>query len=116
LNYGYDPTTARLQEFLQLLNSNQVDYLLVGGYAVAYHGYPRATGDMDIWIAVHPRNAEKVVETLTAFGLAHQNCHPKTFLQHEQIIRMGYHLFALRFLRQFRALISMSVTTSELLM
>ncbi|MDI6768273.1 MAG: hypothetical protein QMD04_01195 [Anaerolineales bacterium] len=49
------------KDFLQLLNSHQVEYLLIGGYAVGYHGYPRATGDMDIWIALHPQNAEKVV-------------------------------------------------------
>lgn len=41
------------KEFLKLLNSYEVEYLLVGGYAVGYYGYPRATGDMDIWIAVH---------------------------------------------------------------
>jgi len=41
------------KEFLQLINSNQVEYLLVGGYAVAHHGYPRATGDMDIWVAAN---------------------------------------------------------------
>ncbi len=42
------------KDFLQLLNSHQVEYLLIGGYAVGYHGYPRATGDMNIWIAIHP--------------------------------------------------------------
>ena len=41
------------KEFLRLLNSYQVEYLLIGGYAVGYHGYPRATGDMDLWVAVH---------------------------------------------------------------
>ena len=52
------------KEFLKLLNLYKVEYLLIGGYAVAYHGYPRATGDMDIWIAIAPENAEKVVEFL----------------------------------------------------
>ena len=42
------------KEFLQLLNDHQVEYLLIGGYAVGYHGYPRATGDMDIWVDVVP--------------------------------------------------------------
>ena len=37
------------KDFLRLLNSHGVEYLLIGGYAVGYHGYPRATGDMDIW-------------------------------------------------------------------
>jgi hypothetical protein len=53
------------KEFLQLLKSHQVEYLLVGGYAVGYHGYPRATADMDIWVALHPVNASKLVVVLT---------------------------------------------------
>jgi hypothetical protein len=44
------------KEFLQSLNKNQVEYLLVGGYAVGYHGYPRATGDMDIWVNAGPES------------------------------------------------------------
>ena len=39
------------KEFLQLLNVNEVQYLIIGGYAVGYHGYPRATGDLDVWVA-----------------------------------------------------------------
>ena len=58
------------KEFLQLLNANGVEYLLVGGYAVGYHGYVRATADMDIWIALKPQNAVKAVETLHQFGFA----------------------------------------------
>ena len=49
------------REFLKLLNAHQVEYLLIGGYVVAYYGYPRATADMDIWIAVHSQNAERIV-------------------------------------------------------
>ena len=45
------------KEFLQLLNSHDVQYLIVGGYAVGYHGYPRATGALDIWVAINLRNA-----------------------------------------------------------
>jgi hypothetical protein len=56
------------KEFLKLLNSRQVKYLLIGGYAVSYYGYPRATGDMDVWIAINPQNAAKVVEVLKEFG------------------------------------------------
>jgi hypothetical protein len=77
------------KEFLQLLNSKEVDYLLVGGYAVSYHGYPRATGDMDIWIAIHPRNAGKVVEALKEFGFGLSNLSQDLFLEEERIIRMG---------------------------
>ncbi len=77
------------KEFLQLLNSKQVDYLLVGGYAVGYYGYPRTTGDMDIWIAMHPRNAQKIVEALREFGFGMPNLAPELFLQKERIVRMG---------------------------
>ena len=57
------------KEFLQLLNANGVEYLLVGGYAVGYHGYVRATADMDVWVAVNARNAEKAVAALREFGV-----------------------------------------------
>jgi hypothetical protein len=52
------------KEFLRLLNTHNVEYLIIGGYAVGYHGYPRATNDMDIWIAIHPDNAERMVTVL----------------------------------------------------
>jgi hypothetical protein len=85
--------TARLppdfREFLQLLNTHQVEYLLVGGYAVGYHGYPRATADMDIWIAVHPQNAERVVAALKDFGFDLPELSVDLFMQPHRIIRMG---------------------------
>ncbi|NJO08202.1 MAG: nucleotidyltransferase family protein [Chloroflexaceae bacterium] len=77
------------KEFLQLLNDHQVEYLLLGGYAVGYHGYPRATGDMDIWIAMHADNAERVVAALHAFGFAAPSVTPDLFLEANKIIRMG---------------------------
>ena len=77
------------KEFLQLLNSHQVEYLLIGGYAVGYYGYPRATADMDIWIAIAPENAAKVVKVLQTFGFGADEVTPDLFLKEEQIIRMG---------------------------
>ncbi len=56
------------KDFLKLLNENEVQYLLIGGYAVGYYGYPRATHDMDIWIAVDPENAEKMIDVMIGFG------------------------------------------------
>lgn len=58
------------KEFLQLLNDYKVEYLIIGGYAVGYYGYPRATGDMDIWIAFDPINLRAVAESLRQFGFA----------------------------------------------
>jgi predicted nucleotidyltransferase len=77
------------KEFLQLLNSQRVKYLLIGGYAVGYHGYPRATADMDIWIAIHPQNAKKVVAALKEFGFDVPELSVELFLKENQIIRMG---------------------------
>ena len=77
------------KEFLKLLNSHRVEYLLVGGYAVGYHGYPRATGDMDLWVAVRQNNAEKLVVALREFGLNAPQLSADIFLQENQIIRMG---------------------------
>lgn len=78
------------KEFLKLLKEHEVHYLLIGGYAVGYHGYVRATEDMDIWVAVRPDNAEKLVATLKAFGFDDPNITPKLFLQKPKIIRMGF--------------------------
>ena len=72
-----------------MLNSHRVEYLLVGGYAVGYHGYPRATGDMDLWVAVRQNNAEKLVVVLREFGLNAPQLSADIFLQENQIIRMG---------------------------
>lgn len=77
------------KEFLQLLNENQIEYLLVGGYAVGYHGYPRATVDMDIWIGRSPETAEKMVRVLREFGFDVPNLSADLFLREDQIVRMG---------------------------
>lgn len=77
------------KEFLQLLNFHKVEYLLIGGYAVGYYGYPRATGDMDIWIAVHPDNARRVVAALNEFGFPLPQLDETLFLQENKITRMG---------------------------
>jgi len=80
---------ADFKEFLRLLNAHQVEYLLIGGYAVGYYGYPRATADMDIWIAIRPDNARKVVAALREFGFDSPDLSTETFLSEWQVIRMG---------------------------
>ena len=77
------------REFLQLLRPHHVEYLMIGGYAVVYHGYPRATGDIDVWFAVNPQNAGRLIEALTEFGFATAQLSTDLFLQEKQIIRMG---------------------------
>ena len=77
------------KEFLKLLNDKGVEYLLIGGYAVAYYGYPRATNDIDIWIAVNPQNAERVVSALREFGFDMPDLSTALFLETNRIVRMG---------------------------
>jgi hypothetical protein len=74
---------------LKLLKEHNVQYLLIGGYAVGYHGYPRATADMGIWVAIHPDNAQKIVLVLREFGFDVPELSPAVFLKDNQIIRMG---------------------------
>jgi hypothetical protein len=71
------------------LNSKEVEYLVIGGYAVGYHGYPRATGDMDVWIAINEKNAIKMVNALKEFGFDIPELKKEMFLIEEKIIRMG---------------------------
>ena len=77
------------REFLKLLNSRNVRYLLIGGYAVGYHGYSRATADMDLWIDIDPDNAARVVSVLREFGFASAELEPSLFLDEGKIVRMG---------------------------
>ncbi len=64
-------------------------YLLVGGYAVALHGYVRYTGDMDIWILTTPENADRVVEVLKDFGLSQADQLRDVLLLEKRVIGMG---------------------------
>ncbi|HID51851.1 MAG TPA: hypothetical protein EYP41_07440 [Anaerolineae bacterium] len=77
------------KEFLQLLNTRNVKYLLIGGYAVGYHGYPRATIDMDIWVAIHPENAVRIAQVLKEFGFDSPDLSESLFLEENKIVRMG---------------------------
>ena len=77
------------KDFLRLLNSHAVEYLLVGGYAVGYHGYPRATGDMDVWIAVSESNAQKAAIVLRDFGMPEEDVSKRLFLERDKVVRMG---------------------------
>jgi hypothetical protein len=77
------------KQFLKLLNANQVEYLLIGGYAVGYHGYPRATVDMDIWVAIKPDNSTRIINVFNAFGFSDSMLQPDIFLKEDQIIRIG---------------------------
>ena len=77
------------KEFLRLLRAHGVEYLLIGGWAVGYHGYPRATYDLDVWIATAPANADRVLKALAQFGFDVTGLSRNLFLQPDKIIRMG---------------------------
>ena len=83
------PLPADFKEFLRLLNSKGARYLLVGGYAVALHGYLRSTGDMDIWVGTAAQNAAKVAEAVREFGFAAPELTARLFEEQNQVIRMG---------------------------
>jgi hypothetical protein len=78
------------KEFLRLLRAHGVEYLLIGDWAVGYHGYPRSTDDLDIWIAISPTNAERIVKVLSDFGFDVPELSTALFLQPDQIVRMGF--------------------------
>ena len=78
------------KEFIQLLNDNQVNYLVIGGYAVAVHGHPRYTKDIDIWIKISEENSQKIITALTEFGFGSLGLTAQDFQEPHQIIQLGY--------------------------
>jgi hypothetical protein len=74
---------------LSALASKEVEYLIVGGYAVIYHGYVRTTGDMDIWVALRPENAVKVESAIRSLGYNPPGLKPEWFLRQGAVLRIG---------------------------
>jgi hypothetical protein len=77
------------KEFFELLSGEKVEYLLVGGHAVAYHGYPRYTADMDIWVNPSRENLESLIQVLRRFGFKTQPFTTDSFLGREKIFQFG---------------------------
>ena len=77
-------------EFVQSPNANAVRYLVVGGYAVALHGYPRYTKDIDIWVDAEPDNATRLVRALADFGFGSLGLQADDSLIADQIVQLGY--------------------------
>jgi predicted nucleotidyltransferase len=78
-----------LREFLELLNSRGVDYVIVGAHSLAFHGRPRYTGDLDILVRAAPDNAAKIVDLLNQFGFAHSGFRESDFTEPNQVIQLG---------------------------
>ena len=78
------------KELLALLEENHVEYVIVGGYAMAFHGVPRYTGDIDILIHSTPGNARRVITALNRFGFASLNFSVEDFTTPERVIQLGF--------------------------
>jgi len=83
------PIPADLRECLRSLGARGARFLLVGGYAVNYYGYVRATGDMDIWVEPSEENAERVVAALREFGFDVPELSPELFADPDAVVCMG---------------------------
>ncbi len=78
------------KEFAELLNANAVEYLIVGGYALAAHGHPRYTGDIDFWVHQTPENIGRLMTTLIQFGFSSLGLTADDFLKPDAVVQMGY--------------------------
>jgi hypothetical protein len=78
-----------LREFVELLNALNVRYIVVGAFAVAYHGRPRFTADLDLFIERSHENAERLVQVLERFGFGGLNLSIDDFLQEDQVVQLG---------------------------
>ncbi len=77
------------REFLELLNSRGVDYIIVGAHSLAFHGRPRYTGDLDILVRATSENAGKLVQILNQFGFERSGFKESDFTEPEQMIQLG---------------------------
>lgn len=78
------------RDFVKLFVANDVRFLIVGGYAVAAHGLPRYTGDLDAWVWVSSENASRVVASLEAFGFTGLGLSEDDFNQPDRVVQLGY--------------------------
>jgi len=77
------------KELLELFNSHKVEYLIVGGYALAFHGAPRVTGDIDLFVRPTGENAERILAALDAFGFASLNLSKDDFTTPGMVVQLG---------------------------
>lgn len=78
-----------IREFIELCLSRKVDFLLVGGYALAFHGAPRFTEDIDLMVLVSPENADKLFGVIESFGFGNTGITREDFLEAGQVIQLG---------------------------
>ena len=78
-----------LREFVELLSALDVHFLVVGAFAVAYHGYPRYTADIDFFIERSPQNAERLLQAIHQFGFGDIGLTEQDFLRDDQVVQLG---------------------------
>jgi hypothetical protein len=78
------------KEFIQSLNANDVRYLIIGGYALAAHGCPRYTKDLDVWLDNSQENAARVIKALMDFGFGSLSLTESDFTRRNRIVQLGY--------------------------
>ena len=76
------------KDFISLMHANGVDFVIVGSFALSFHGHPRATGDMDIWVRKSPENASKILKVLDEFGFGSLGVTGDDFLD-DKVIQLG---------------------------
>ena len=76
-------------ELLKLFNAHKVEYIIVGGYALAFHGAPRYTGDIDILIKSDDDNAQRVLSALEEFGFGSIGLTKSDFLSPDKVVQLG---------------------------
>lgn len=77
------------KEFIELLNEYEVKYLVIGGYAVNFHGYPRYTKDIDFWVWMTKSNIEKLIKVINEFGFESLNFETQDLMSPDNIIQLG---------------------------
>lgn len=77
-------------DFIELLNKHTVKYMVIGAHALAFHGRPRHTGDLDIWIKPNDENATKMVAVLNEFGFGSLGLSAPDFLKENYVTQLGY--------------------------
>ncbi len=78
------------REWLESLNASGVEYVVVGGIALAFHGIVRYTGDLDVLVHATAANGERVVQALHRFGFASLKLTPDDFTKPDQVVQLGY--------------------------
>ena len=94
------PLPRDFHDFLRFLNANTIRYVVIGGYAVAYHGYVRYTGDLAVFVELSSNNAAKLVSALREFGFNLPQLKPALFLRKGSIVRLGYEPMRLEILNE----------------